>query len=254
MARIRTIKPQFYDDIKIGRLSRDARYLYIALWVFADDVGVVNGDTIWLKSKVFPYDQIQIKQFEGWISELVKHGFIRLLSHNGERFLYLPNFTRHQVINRPNYNELNIPKILLDKELNAITDLSLNNHGTITDLSLSIKGEEKERNKKGTNVPKEDAATAATLSRKEKFGKSLIPYVEKYGKDMVRDFFDYWTEMNQSKSKMRFEQQPTWETSKRLATWAKRDKNYADNTKGHEDRRRGYDVAATGEKDYNSSF
>ena len=189
MARIRTIKPQFYDDIKIGRLSRDARYLYIALWVFADDVGVVNGDTIWLKSKVFPYDQIQIKQFEGWISELVKHGFIRLLSHNGERFLYLPNFTRHQVINRPNYNELNIPKALLDKALSTITDLSLINHGTITDSSLTIKGEEKERNKKGTNVPKENAATAATLSRKEKFGKSLIPYVEKYGKDMVRDFW-----------------------------------------------------------------
>ena len=254
MARIRTIKPQFYDDIKIGRLSRDARYLYIALWVFADDVGVVNGDTIWLKSKVFPYDQIQIKQFEGWISELVKHGFIRLLSHNGERFLYLPNFTRHQVINRPNYNELNIPKTLLDKKLSAITDLSLINHGTITDLSLTIKGEEKERNKKGTNVPKENAAAAATLSRKENFGRSLIPYVEKYGKDMIREFFDYWTEFNKSKSKMRFEQQPTWETAKRLATWAKRERDYADNTKGHEDRRRGYDVTTTGEKDYNSSF
>ena len=40
MARIRTIKPKFYDDLKVGRLSRDARYLYIALWVFADDLGV----------------------------------------------------------------------------------------------------------------------------------------------------------------------------------------------------------------------
>ena len=189
MARIRTIKPQFYDDIKIGRLSRDARYLYIALWVFADDVGVVNGDTIWLKSKVFPYDQIQIKQFEGWISELVKHGFIRLLSHNGERFLYLPNFTRHQVINRPNYNELNIPKTLLDKELNSITDSSLINHGTITDSSLTIKGKEKERNKKGANAPKERAADAAThephgpserYSRFQQWLAKECPYIPKH--------------------------------------------------------------------------
>ncbi len=189
MARIRTIKPQFYDDIKIGRLSRDARYLYIALWVFADDVGVVNGDTIWLKSKVFPYDQIQIKQFEDWISELVRHGFIRLLSHDGERFLYLPNFTRHQVINRPNYNELNIPKTLLDKELNAITDSSLINHGTITDSSLTIKGEEKEGNKKGTNVPKENAAAAAThephepserYSRFQQWLAKECPYILKH--------------------------------------------------------------------------
>ena len=73
-------------------------------------------------------------------------------------------------------------------------------------------------------VAKKDAAKAATLSRKEEFYTSLIPYVEMYGKDMVRDFFDYWSEMNKSKTKMRFEQQPTWEISKRLSTWAKREK------------------------------
>lgn len=73
-------------------------------------------------------------------------------------------------------------------------------------------------------VAKKDAAKAATLSRKEEFYNSLIPYVEMYGKDMVRDFFDYWSEMNKSETKMRFEQQPTWEISKRLSTWAKREK------------------------------
>lgn len=73
-------------------------------------------------------------------------------------------------------------------------------------------------------VEKKAAAKAATLSRKEEFYNSLIPYVEMYGKDMVRDFFDYWSEMNKSETKMRFEQQPTWEISKRLSTWAKREK------------------------------
>lgn len=73
-------------------------------------------------------------------------------------------------------------------------------------------------------VAKKDAAKAATLSRKEEFYNSLIPYVEMYGKDMVRDFFDYWSEMNKSETKMRFEQQHTWEVAKRLATWAKREK------------------------------
>ena len=153
MARIRTIKPKFYDDVKIGRLSRDARYLYIALWVFADDMGVANGDTIWLKSKVFPYDQIQVQQFEKWMNELVTNGFICLLSYNGERFIYLPNFTRHQVINRPNYEDLNIPKELIDKEKERIIEQSLNNHGTITDLSLNNHGLYKEEEKEGEYIP-----------------------------------------------------------------------------------------------------
>lgn len=115
MARNRIIKPKFWDDTKIGRLTRDARLLYIGLWNFSDDIGIVIGDSVWLKSKIFPYDQIQIQQFEKWMNELVINGFICLLSYKGERFIYLPNFTRHQVINKPNYGDLNIPKCLIDR-------------------------------------------------------------------------------------------------------------------------------------------
>ena len=53
--------------------------------------------------------------------------------------------------------------------------------------------------------------------------------MEKYGAAMIREFYDYWSEMNKSQTKMRFEQQPTWETSLRLVTWANRDKNFKKN-------------------------
>ena len=43
---------------------------------------------------------------------------------------------------------------------------------------------------------------------------------------MIREFFDYWSEINRSCTKMRFEQQPTWEVAKRLATWASKDNQY----------------------------
>ena len=82
-------------------------------------------------------------------------------------------------------------------------------------------------------VVKKDAAIAATLSRKERFYESLVPFVEKYGAAMIREFFDYWSEMNKSQTKMRFEQQPTWETSLRLVTWAKRDNNFNKQANGN---------------------
>ena len=43
---------------------------------------------------------------------------------------------------------------------------------------------------------------------------------------MLNNFYSYWTEMNKSKTKMLFELKPTFEVSKRLATWASRDKNF----------------------------
>lgn len=62
--------------------------------------------------------------------------------------------------------------------------------------------------------------------RKTKFYDSLTPFVETYGKAMVRKFFDYWTELNKSQTKMRWELEKVFEIKKRLATWASRDNNF----------------------------
>ena len=73
-------------------------------------------------------------------------------------------------------------------------------------------------------VGKKNAAKAATLSRKESFYQLLVPYVGKYPKEMIRAFFDYWSELNKSGTKMRYELEKTWELPRRLATWANRER------------------------------
>ena len=59
--------------------------------------------------------------------------------------------------------------------------------------------------------------------RREEFRKAITPYEEKYGKEMCENFFNYWSEYNRSRTKMRCELQKTWQLSGRLATWAKND-------------------------------
>jgi len=61
---------------------------------------------------------------------------------------------------------------------------------------------------------------------KLKFYNDCKPYLEKYPKEMLRKFYNYWTEMNKSGTKLRFELQQTFEISKRLATWAGKDKEF----------------------------
>ena len=87
---------------------------------------------------------------------------------------------------------------------------------------------------KATDAPVVATTTTDDMElRKEKFYQSLVPYVAKYGKDMVRAFYDYWTEKTYGGRKMRFEKQQAFEISKRLATWQKHDLSYAnrDNTR-----------------------
>jgi len=99
-----------------------------------------------------------------------------------------------------------------------------------------IKNIENIKNKKETNlkVSKEKEVKPSfpnnNLSqRKQKFYDSLIPYLDKYPKEMLRDFYEYWSEENRSHTKMRCEQQTTWELSRRLAYWARNDKNFNNN-------------------------
>lgn len=70
------------------------------------------------------------------------------------------------------------------------------------------------------------AAIAATLTRIESFRVSLYPFVGEYSKEIVREFFDYWSELNKSQTKMRWELEKTFETKKRLAAWIKNDKKF----------------------------
>ena len=63
-------------------------------------------------------------------------------------------------------------------------------------------------------------------SRKLKFADTLKPFVEKYGKEMIRSFYDYWTEPNKSNSKFKQELQKTWSLERRLDTWSINDTNF----------------------------
>lgn len=164
MARIRSIKPAFWDDLKVGRLIRDVRLLYIGMWNFADDMGVLVGDLYWLKSKVFPYDQIQMQQFEKWVSDLEKTGFIYLFSHRGEKFIYLPTFSRHQKIDKPNYKDLNVPKGLVEKLSKEFLEKSENNRGIISECSPPIEDKEEDKDIFTLSNEREEETSSSAIS------------------------------------------------------------------------------------------
>ncbi len=73
---------------------------------------------------------------------------------------------------------------------------------------------------------KREAANAAMRSREKSFHDSLISYISQYGKEMIREFYNYWTEPNKSGTKMKFELQQTWDTARRLATWANKQSDF----------------------------
>ena len=92
------------------------------------------------------------------------------------------------------------------------------NSNNINKESISINRNTKEKDGKNREQDKAERAKV--------FYNRLIDYVDKYGAQMVREFYDYWTESNATGAKMRFEMEKVFDVGRRLATWANRDKQF----------------------------
>ena len=62
--------------------------------------------------------------------------------------------------------------------------------------------------------------------RKLKFADTLKPFENIYEKNLLKEFYEYWTEPTKSGNQFRMELQKTWGLERRLKTWANNDKSF----------------------------
>ena len=102
MARIRSIKPEFWVSEQIGNCSREARLLFIGMWTFSDDRGVHPAKTKTLKAEVFPQDEdITSVDVARWVQDLLKVGLIEEFEAEGALYWHVTGWAKHQRIDKP---------------------------------------------------------------------------------------------------------------------------------------------------------
>lgn len=104
MARIRTIKPEFFTSEDIVSLSPLARLLYVALWCEADREGRMAWKPRTFKLRYLPADNCSA---EDLCAELIAAGLVVLYEEGA--YAYIPKFARHQHIN-PRESESTLPE------------------------------------------------------------------------------------------------------------------------------------------------
>jgi hypothetical protein len=114
MPRIRTVKPEFWEDELLGVMPRDARLLFIATFNMADDEGLLRWTPAYVKAQAFMYDD------DLTIADVGK--LMQCLTDTGLVFPYIGgvarqqmavvvNFRKHQRINRPQKSKLPPPSL-----------------------------------------------------------------------------------------------------------------------------------------------
>lgn len=97
MARIRTIKPEFFTSPDTAKASIEARLFYIALWCWADDWGIGEANMNALLGFAFPEDDEKTrKEIQSLCKEVANTYGTLFYENNGRYFYAIPSWEDHQ--------------------------------------------------------------------------------------------------------------------------------------------------------------
>lgn len=108
MARIRTIKPDFWTDERLVECSPSARLLFLGMLNFADDYGNLRRSSKKLHLQILPNDDVDC---EALLQELMEQEVVVEYDVCGETYLHIKGFLQHQKIDKPSKSQIPAPEI-----------------------------------------------------------------------------------------------------------------------------------------------
>lgn len=118
MARIRTIKPEFFDDPKMADVSPLARLTFIGLWTQVDKAGRILYEPKRLKVRILPFDDCDV---EAVVAELVRIGVVTVYESDDRKVLQVNAFLKHQRPH-PREPESDLPDRATSKPVPAVKE------------------------------------------------------------------------------------------------------------------------------------
>ena len=126
MARIRSIKPEFWRSPSTAAASPRARLLYIAMWNWCDDYGVGEWTPRELLGFAFPNDEdVTNAEFQSLCTEVAACFGTEFYVVRGRRFYYIPAWDDHQKNERRatgKYPKPDVPEASPDQEFSGVAE------------------------------------------------------------------------------------------------------------------------------------
>lgn len=170
MARRRMIDPNFWQSEDVSKLTIRQRLLVIGLFSNADDEGKGRANIPYIRSVVFPYDDIPVKELTQDMIRVAEVISIHLYEVEGNSYYKFMNWEKWQRVDKPQ------PSLLPD-----IPESFQNHSGVIPESFLPKRKEEKRREEKGKEE-KHPRAEFVFLTDKEH--QSLV---DQFGEQDAKD-------------------------------------------------------------------
>lgn len=228
----RSVSTRMWSDPYIEKCSMEVKLLYLYL-ITNEKTNMIGVYEVSTRKIEF---ETGIDNVDNWIQKLQADKKILRI---GE-YVILKNFIKHQNYNKnmkisaiDDFNalppEIKDPSIVLsrtnvDESFDQLSQwLILRGNGEAAKLDIPI-----------TPSPPAPSPDIEASNFKRwtfaKFSNSVINAFDSSGKpfdpDDISDFLNYWSEMNTSGTKMRFQLERTWNTVGRISTWMRNKKKW----------------------------
>jgi len=103
MARIRSIKPEFFTSLTIADLPLSARLTFIGLWTYVDDNGVGPADPRLIRAAIWPLEEAPdiLQRTREDLRSLQEARLITLYEASGRPLVYVNSWDEHQKVSHP---------------------------------------------------------------------------------------------------------------------------------------------------------
>jgi hypothetical protein len=171
MARIRTIKPEFWRNDLLSKISAEACLLAIGLLNHCDDEGYFNANPKLIQADIFPLRELS-RETTVLLRELSEISYLQLFRGSDlKEYGCVVNFEKHQVINK--------------KTPSKIKDLCELPYDYGSDTEALLSGKERKGKEHGKEIGKE--------VEKKQTNKVIKP------DDVDQQIWDDWVQLRKSK-------------------------------------------------------
>lgn len=114
MARIRTVKPEFWIDEDLSELCSETHLFAAALLNHCDDEGFFKANPKLLHAQIFALRELS-GSVPNFIENLKNIGYLRLFNgSDGKEYGHVINFNKHQTINKPTASKIKPLELIPD--------------------------------------------------------------------------------------------------------------------------------------------
>lgn len=207
----RFIDTKMWDKIWFRKLNPDEKLIWVYILTKCDHAGIFDADweamQFFIKTDIDDYKRLP---------ESIKEKIVQI----EENQFFIPSFIKYQygVLRENSKPHISVIKRLREKDLLKALPKAL----------ITLKEQEQEQVK--------DKLEVRYNKFKNDVKDSVIDKKIPISEPEVQKFVNYWSELNKSETKMKFELQQTFEISRRLQTWYNRSNDFKKGVKNEREK------------------